>query len=564
MAAVLIALGACAVVHLAWVGGDPYYNNDESRHLMTGAFFCDLFTELPYDDPVGFAKRYYAQYPNLGILVSPPLFHVLEGGVFCLFGVSAASAKLLICAFAVVVLVGWWFWVREYVGVAVATWSTVLTALVHDVFELSGHAMLEIPFLAWMVVTVVMFRAYLRTHRGWWLWAACGAATCVALTRFHAPIVLGPLVVQMAVSRQWRLLRRRSFWPPVLLAAAISGAYCYINVRYYHTWHSIWASEGGFGPVGLVMEEVLKSLGAVPAVVAVLGVAGVVVVPLLRRRVPLPPVAWLTAAVLMWFVVTYRPARFLVYAWPAAVTLGVYTLFVVVDRCGVRRLGHVMASAAVGLAAWELHASYRPGVEGYGQAAAQAMAASDTRRVFMHGRQDGVFIWNVRQRDPGLAYTVFRASKFLSSGEPGAMNDFRSLIESDEQILAGLDALGVDVVVSEDVPEINAQPYHAFMRLLASDRFEPIGAVDVRNHRGRIFARRLTLYRFHRRPAVSDEISIPLTALGPEYEVRVDLSRPLRGWRKYDGREAGEAGAPVDAADSRVSAAGPPRMGSVP
>lgn len=535
--AMLLALYACGIVQAAWVGGDPYYNNDESRHLLTGAFWCDFFTELPFDDPVGFAKRYYAQYPNLGLLVSPPLFHVLEGGVFRLFGVSMSSAKLLMSAFCAVFLIGWWFWVRAWAGAAVATWSTLLVPLVHDVFELSGHAMLEVPTLAWMVVTLWMFRRYLDGQRAGWLWGACGCAAAVALTRYHAPIVLGPLVVQLALSRQWHLLRRATFWLPVFVAGGLSAAYYVWTLEYYHTWHSLLAG-GGVPEFGLLIRQTLKSLGTIPAWITAAGAAGVVILPLLRRRLPLPPLAWMAATGLMWLGISYRPTRFLVYAWPAAVTLGIYTLFMVADRCRVRRLGHVAAALALLATAWGLYAAHPPGLQGYDEAAARAMAASETGRIFIHGRQDGVFIWHVRRRDPGLTYTVLRASKVLSSGEPDAMNDFRVLAESDAQILARLDALGVDVVVSEDLPELNVRPYQRLVKLLDSDRFDPIGEVPIRNHQGRIYARRLTLYRFRRKTPVSDGVAIPLTALGPEFELRVDLSRPLRGWRQH--RRVGE------------------------
>jgi hypothetical protein len=538
----------------AWEGGDPYYNNDEPRHLTTGAFWCDFLRELPFDDPVGFAKRYFVQYPNLGLLASPPLFPMVEGLAFRIGGVSAASARAVMAAFMVVFLVGWWLWIREYMDETAAVWATLLAALVSDVFRLSGHVMLEVPLLAWMTVAVVTFRSYLRTERSGRLWAACGAVTAAMLTRFHAPIVLGPLLVQLVVSRQWHLLRRGGFWLPVLVGAGICGAYCGINMRYYHTWHTL-LERSGFAPPGELARGIAASVGWAPAAIGLVGLVGVPVLPLLRRyrrrngrrgRRPLPGAvavplvsrsypwplaAWIGATVVMWFWITYRPVRFLVYAWPAMVALGTYTLFALADRMRIHGLAHGLAALAVAVAAWQIHVARRPGLEGYGQVAAEAMAASQTRRIFFHGRQDGSFIWNVRQGDPNLAYAVFRASKTLSTGEPVVMKDFRPLVESREQILALLDGLGVDVVVSEDQPEIDEPPYRTFMNLLSSERFEPIGQVDLRNSDGRIQARRLTLYRYHRTAPASTRVAIPLTALGPGAELSVDLSRPLRGWR---------------------------------
>jgi hypothetical protein len=95
----------------------------------------------------------------------------------------------------------------------------------------------------------------------------------------------------------------------------------------------------------------------------------------------------------------------------------------------------------------------------------------------------------------------------------------------------------VDVVVSEDRPEIDSPPYHAFLRLLKTDRFAPIGEVALRNAEDRIAARTLTIYHFRSKQPVSNRVALPLTALGPGFRLEVDLSRPLRGWR--DGRSGG-------------------------
>ena len=526
----LFALYACLVVYWAWEGGDPYYNNDEPRHLTTGAFWCDFLRELPFDDPVGFAKRYFVQYPNLGLLAGPPLFPMVEGLAFRIGGVSAASASAVMAVFMAVFLVGWWLWIREYMDEVAAVWATLLAALVSDVFRLSGHVMLEVPLLAWMTVAVVTFRSYLRTERSGRLWLACGAVTAAMLTRFHAPIVLGPLLVQFVVSGKWQLLRRGGFWLPVLVGAGICGAYCAFSMSYYHTWHT-FLDRSGFAAPGRLARDVAASLGWAPSVIGLAGVLGALALPRLRRCYPWPLAAWVGASVVMWLSITIRPVRYLVYAWPAMVALGIWTLFALADRMRLRNLAHGLAALAVVVAAWQIHVSRRPGLEGYGNAAAEAMAASQTRRIFFHGRQDGSFIWNVRRNDPELAYTVFRASKTLSTGEPVVMKDFQALAESPEQILARLDGLGVDVVVSEDKPEIDAPPYHTFMNLLSSERFVPIGQVDLRNSDGRIQARRLTLYRYRSAAPASKRITIPLTALGPGAELEVDLSRPLRGWR---------------------------------
>jgi hypothetical protein len=53
----------------------------------------------------------------------------------------------------------------------------------------------------------------------------------------------------------------------------------------------------------------------------------------------------------MWFWITDRPVRFLVYAWPAAAALGTCTLFALSDRARIRPAAHVLAGLALVAAA---------------------------------------------------------------------------------------------------------------------------------------------------------------------------------------------------------------------
>ena len=77
---------------------------DASRHAMDGALVHDFVADLPASaaHPLDYALEYYAHYPALGFgLYYPPLFAVVESGFFAVFGLSAATARLTVLAFAV-------------------------------------------------------------------------------------------------------------------------------------------------------------------------------------------------------------------------------------------------------------------------------------------------------------------------------------------------------------------------------------------------------------------------------------------------------------------------------
>src|SRR5579884_821218 len=82
--------------------GDFAPQSDSPVHLVTGFYFADLIKDFPVRHPVEYTYRYYAQYPALGLIHWPPLFHVAEGVAFLVAPRSVTSAKILVLLFAFV------------------------------------------------------------------------------------------------------------------------------------------------------------------------------------------------------------------------------------------------------------------------------------------------------------------------------------------------------------------------------------------------------------------------------------------------------------------------------
>ena len=66
------------------------------RHALNSAFLMHLSTEMPLDDPTGYAYRYYPQYPALTILFYPPLFYAISAPFYAVLGVSHETALLVV------------------------------------------------------------------------------------------------------------------------------------------------------------------------------------------------------------------------------------------------------------------------------------------------------------------------------------------------------------------------------------------------------------------------------------------------------------------------------------
>ena len=232
----------------------------------------------------------------------------------------------------------------------------------------------------------------------------------------------------------------------------------------------------------------------------------------------------------MWLAINYRPSRFLVYAWPALTTLGLLAVSRWARPLRIRGAEHWTGAVVLLVSCGLLRADARPPLGGYGDAAAAALQLTETNRIFFQGRMDGTFTWRVRELDPDLERVVFRASKVLAMGENRVFGDYQALADTPDEIIRTLDGLGVDVVVTEDLPEMDTTTFRAFMELLDSDRFERVACFPLRGAEGRIGARRLTVYRFRRSGPVRDQVTLPMATLGAGGRLDVDLSRSLRGW----------------------------------
>ena len=212
-------LASVVAVHLAVdVASEPFFNSDETRHVMMGVFFRDVLHDLPVTHLRDYAIRYYLQYPALNLLIWPPLFHVAEGAVMLLFGCSVWAAKAALAFFvalACAYLYG--FVVRTHDSWTAAT-TVLVFALCPLVFSYSRQVMLEVPALALSLASMYHFLCYLERGRRRDLLIAAVTAALSALTRFDAVYLLLFFLITLGMRGGLRQLARKE----VVLAAALA------------------------------------------------------------------------------------------------------------------------------------------------------------------------------------------------------------------------------------------------------------------------------------------------------------------------------------------------------
>ena len=216
--------------------GDPAKGGgDEARLVMTGVFFRDALYDLPdsLSDPKGYASRYYAQYPALGLLVWPPLFHAAEGLAMAAFGTSYLVARLVVLAFA---LFGGCYAYRlaKFThGPRVARLALALFLAARMAFDFSAYALAEIPCLALILASIFHFERYLRDLRGRDAIAACMFAALAALTRYNGMMLLIYVPLRLTMTWNWKLLIRRPVVIGVLLGVALTLPYYLFALQEY-------------------------------------------------------------------------------------------------------------------------------------------------------------------------------------------------------------------------------------------------------------------------------------------------------------------------------------------
>ncbi len=234
-APILIVLLALALLQvILYQPSEPFFYNDETRHVMSGVFFMDLLHDRP-THLRQYAIDYYLKYPALGILVWPPLFYGLEGVAMSVFGSSVVVARVLLGLFGLLACIYLFLLSRGVVGPNRAAMAVLAFGTAPLIFKYSHFVMLEIPMLALALGATYHFVVYLgrETRRDLYLWGfLCAAA---ALTRFDVIYLLVLFPVLLTVQKKWGILRRRE----VLLT--IIGALCLIAPVYAVTaWNVGW------------------------------------------------------------------------------------------------------------------------------------------------------------------------------------------------------------------------------------------------------------------------------------------------------------------------------------
>lgn len=144
------------------------YPWDDALYAANGIFFLTLFQNLPavIVDPMAWMTEYYHQYPALFVRRQPPLFGVVESGIYGAFGISPVTAKLTVFLFSTLFVIGWYSALRAWTRrTSVAFLATLLTVTLPMTVQQSTAIRPDIPALALFVWALYWFRVYQESNQ---------------------------------------------------------------------------------------------------------------------------------------------------------------------------------------------------------------------------------------------------------------------------------------------------------------------------------------------------------------------------------------------------------------
>jgi hypothetical protein len=166
----LLLAGACAYA-VPELFRDRIFPYDGAVHASNGALFLSLFSDLPRvkESPMAWLYEYYHQYPGLSVRRHPPLFGLVEGGVYSITGVSVVGGKLTMLLFTMALAGGVYFMTLQFwKSDLVAFLTSLLLLTTPQVLYLMRTIHLDIPSLAFASWGLYFYGRWLDTGRQRW------------------------------------------------------------------------------------------------------------------------------------------------------------------------------------------------------------------------------------------------------------------------------------------------------------------------------------------------------------------------------------------------------------
>lgn len=407
--AVIAATIVCGGWH--WANDGLWFQGDAPRHALTGVFVWDALTALP-TDPLGYALGYFVRYPALVFGAYPPLFHLVEAVAFGLAGPSAYVAKLCVLAASGVVGFYTMAWGRRSIA-PIAGWAGACAVLVPWMVEYANGVLLNVPATAAGLGALYHGQAWIdgggaRERTRFLLWALAAVGTYLP-GGIVLPIALVWLLAAPSQSGG------RVLWVPVVGVAAAVAAMALALPQYLARHGPSFGRLVDPASWRFYLDAAPRGLGSLWLTLAIVGLAGSLMVPAERRSALRLGLAMMAALATLAVLPAHDPRYALILA-PIVVLSAFHAVSRAVQVSGRwrRTTAPALIAALLAAAVASALAVHVPRVSGIVEVARYLRAHGPDDAVLYSGVYDGVFTFHVRALDPRYQRRVVLAHRLLS------------------------------------------------------------------------------------------------------------------------------------------------------
>jgi hypothetical protein len=345
----------------------------------------------------------------------PPLFYILEGLAFAVFGPSPYVARLLVLLCAAVAGLYTMAWGRRWID-PVAGWGGAFLAFTPAMVLWSNAVMLNVPATAAGLASLYHFRRWLETS-GRDQFALCVVFVAIVLLTYYPSASVLPVLAAWALL-DVRGLRfdRKLVWVVAAGVIALIPLLAALRLAPVHTSRHLPTLEFLSAP-GTWTYYWRALLGVIGGAGLALGLAGCAAgfVVSRRRSDTTHLTIWIVVLIASLSLLPARDPRYVLLAAPAfvlAAAIGVVSVLRLLPALHPVWPAAVLA-AGLGVGLWSASAVRVPDVSGFRELATYLRDTAPTDAVLYDGDYDGIFGFYVRALDPRFERRVALADKLL-------------------------------------------------------------------------------------------------------------------------------------------------------
>lgn len=475
--------------------GDFYWS-DSPRHALNGVFIKDLLTEMPWDNPTGFAYAYYAQYPALTILFYPPLFYFLSAPFYWLFGVSHNTALLVVMLHYIAFAWGSWHLFRIWLPGWRAIAATISLVAAPEIAFWGRQVMLEIPAFTFLIWGTVSFIHYTRTERPSLLYWAAALLVLAIYTKISVGFMAIVWAATLLIDRKLSLFKDKHIWISLLVSLValipllvMTAKFGQANVQSVSGIPDATVSRASIDGWVWYLRQIPMQMGWPMCIMASLGLAliffvgnkilsGVSVS--FSRRDFLFWTLWVLVGYLFFSSIDLKEARHSVYILPPIVMASAMAISYVSSK-GFSKAS-IFLWIAMPIAVLVQTVFFRPVlfVHGYADAAEYvANNAPHNSRVLFSGYRDGSFVFNMRCREDRRDIGVVRADKLLLNIAVRRELGVTDKKVSESELSDTINRLGIHYAVIQPSFWSDLEAMQRLERLLSSSKFQKVAQIET-------------------------------------------------------------------------------------